>query len=148
MAAATMVRKRRTATGTGWCLLCLFTGLAGLTGCASSGDSATGRSALVADGPPTNCITTQQIRAMRVIDDRTIDFEMTGRRVFRNELPFRCSGLSFNTSIRHNSRTSQLCSFNAITPASLGSARSGPSCQLGQFQPMQRVPAPTTPPAP
>jgi hypothetical protein len=119
-----------------------------VTGCAGSDDSAANRTVWVADGPPTNCISVQQIRTMRIINDQTIDFEMTGGRVFRNELPMRCSGLSFNTRIRHNSRTSQLCSLNMVTLDSFGSGRSGPSCQLGRFQPMRRAPAPTTPPAP
>jgi hypothetical protein len=116
-----------------------------LAGCAQSNEG-TSQTVWVADGRPTNCITTNQIRSMRIIDDRTIDFELTGRRVYRNTLPFRCSGLSFNRSIRHNSRTSQLCSLNTITVNS-GVGWGGPSCQLGQFQPLKRVPVPEAPAA-
>jgi hypothetical protein len=119
-----------------------------LAGCSGSDDSAANRTVWVADGPPANCISVQQIRTIRVINDQTIDFEMTGGRVFRNELPLRCSGLNFNTRIRHNSRTSQLCSLNMVTIESFGSGRSGPSCQLGRFQPMRRAPAPVASPAP
>ncbi len=119
-----------------------------LAGCAASDDSAANRTVWVADGPPTNCISVQQIRTMRIINDQTINFEMTGGRVFRNDLPLRCSGLSFNARIRHNSRTSQLCSLNMVTVDSFGSGRSAPSCQLGRFQPMRRAPAPASTPAP
>ena len=119
-----------------------------LAGCAGSDENAANRSVWVADGTPTNCISTQQIRTMRIINDQTIDFELTGGRVFRNELPLRCSGLSFNSRIRHNSRTSQLCSLNTITLDSFGTGRGGQSCQLGRFQPIRRAPAPVTPPAP
>lgn len=123
-------------------------GMLALAGCSGSNESAANRTVWVADGPPTNCISVQQLRTTRVINDQTIDFEMTGGRVFRNELPLRCSGLSFNTRIRHNSRTSQLCSLNMVTIDSFGAGRSGSSCQLGRFQPMRRAPAPTAPPAP
>jgi hypothetical protein len=118
-----------------------------VAGC-SGGEPPTERTVWVADGPPTNCISTNQLRTIRVIDDRTIDFEMTGRRAFRNTLPFRCSGLMFNTSVRHNSRTSQLCSLNTITPRSPGGGWSGQSCQLGQFQPMRRETIPVAPATP
>jgi hypothetical protein len=151
MAAGAIVRGRILAARVSLRLLMMgstFAGMLALAGCAGSDEGAANRTVWVADGPPTNCISTQQIRTMRIINDQTIDFEMTGGRVFRNELPFRCSGLSFNTRIRHNSRTSQLCSLNTITMENFGSGRSGPSCQLGRFQPMRRAPAPIAPPAP
>jgi hypothetical protein len=123
----------------------LLAALVTLAACSSSGEEGTQRTVWVAEGPTTNCITKNQIRSMRVIDDRTIDFEMTGRRMFRNNLPFRCSGLGFGHSVRHNSRTSQLCSLNTITVRQPGGGWNGPSCQLGPFQPMVRAPVPATP---
>lgn len=119
-----------------------------LASCAQTPEGAANRTVWVPDGPPVNCITTNHIRSMRIVDDRTIDFEMTGRRVFRNELPFRCSGLGFNRSVRHNSRTSQLCSVNTITVSSAGGGWNGATCGLGQFQPLKRAPVPDAPPAP
>jgi hypothetical protein len=118
-----------------------------LAACAGSSEEPAPRTVWVAEGPPTSCITTNQIRSMRVVDDRTIDFEMTGRRVFRNDLPTRCPGLSFNTAVRHNSRTSQLCSLNTITPRAPGGGWNNPGCRLGQFQPLVRAPVPATAPA-
>lgn len=151
MAAATLLRITSAAAKAGPRLVMIgvaVAGMLGVAGCAGPDEGTANRSVWVADGPPTNCISTQQIRTTRVINDQTIDFEMTGGRVFRNELPLRCSGLSFNTRIRHNSRTSQLCSLNMVTIDSFGSGRSCASCQLGPFQPMRRAPAPTAPPAP
>jgi hypothetical protein len=119
-----------------------------LASCAQNDEGPANQTAWVTDGPPVSCITTSQIRSMRIINDQTIDFETTGRRVFRNTLPFHCAGLSFNRTIRHNSRTSQLCSLNTITVRSPGGDWSGPTCSLGQFQPMKRAPAPDASPTP
>lgn len=119
-----------------------------LAGCSQSTEGTANRSVWVADGPPVNCISTWQIRTIRVIDDRTIDFETTGRRAYRNNLPISCFGMSLNSGIRHNSRTSQLCSFNTFTVNSFGSAPRGAACRLGRFEPMKRASVPVAPPTP
>jgi hypothetical protein len=119
-----------------------------LAGCSQSSDGTANRSVWVADGPPVTCISTIQVRTIRVIDDQTVDFETSGRRIYRNNLPLRCSGLTFNRSISHNSRTSQVCSFNTFTVNSPGLGPRGPSCRLGPFQPMTRAPAPVATPDP
>lgn len=126
--------------------LSLFAPLLLLAACGGNEEPAQ-RTLWVPEGPPVSCIQTSQIRAMRVVDDRSIDFEMTGRRVFRNNLPMRCPGLGFNTAVRHNSRTSQLCNLHTITPRSPGGGWGGPGCQLGQFQPLVRAPVPPAAPA-
>lgn len=118
-----------------------------LAACTNSDDQAN-RNVWVQDGPAVNCISVHQIRSMRIINDSTIDFEVNRNRAFRNNLPFRCSGMSFGRPIQHNSRTSQLCSLNTITVINTGPGPNGPPCQLGQFQPMKRVPAPDAPVAP
>jgi hypothetical protein len=113
-----------------------------LAACAGSNDSARPQTIWVEDGPTVNCINVRQIRTFRVIDDQTIDFERNRSAAWRNRLPFRCSGLSFGQKIRLNNRTSQLCSFDSITPLSMMRGPNPPRCQLGQFQPLKRVPAP------
>ena len=118
-----------------------------LAACAGNNDSPANRTVWVADGPPVNCINRSQVRSFRVIDDRTIDFERNRNQAWRNNLPMRCSGLTFGQAIQVNSRTSQICSFDSITPRSMGSGPNAMRCQLGQFQPMKRVPVPETPPA-
>jgi len=118
-------------------------GLAFLAGCAGATEGEPrSRQGWVADGEPVNCISTAQIRSTHVLDDQTIHFVMSNRRMFRNELPFACSGLGFNRSFKHNSRTSQLCSSNSITVVQPGMRQgTGTSCPLGRFQPMKPVPA-------
>jgi hypothetical protein len=109
----------------------LLAALVTLAACSGSGQEGAQRTVWVPEGPTVNCITKNQIRSMRVIDDRTIDFEMTGRRMFRNNLPFRCSGLGFGQAVRHNSRTSQLCSLNTITVRQPGGGWNGPVLRTG-----------------
>lgn len=120
-----------------------LTMLATLAGCATDPNTVPRSQQLwTPQGDPVNCITTSQIRSTNVIDDRTIHFVMTGRdRMFRNELPFACSGLGFSRAFKHNSRTSQLCRVDTITVIQAG--RRGATCGLGQFQPMVPVPAAT-----
>lgn len=115
----------------------------GLAGCATDADHVPRSQQLwTPQGETVSCITTNQIRSTHVVDDRTINFVMTGRnRMFRNELPFACSGLSFNRAFKHNSRTGQLCSVDTITVIQNG--RRGATCGLGRFQPMVPVPAAT-----
>ena len=125
----------------------LIPAIAMLGGCANGNNDAANRTVWVADGPPVNCINRSQVRSFRVIDDRTIDFERNRNQAWRNNLPMRCSGLTFGQAIQVNSRTSQICSFDSITPRSMGSGPNAMRCQLGQFQPIKRVPAPETKPA-
>lgn len=112
-----------------------------LAGCA--GQEGRQQFVWVPDGAPVNCISTFQLRTYRPIDSRTIDFEMTGNRSYRNELPFSCPDLNFGTTIRHGSRSGQLCRGDSITVVRPGLR--GPGCQLGSFQPMRRVPVPPEP---
>jgi hypothetical protein len=94
------------------------------------------------DGPPVNCISLQSIRSTHVVDDRTINFVISNTRMFTNTLPRACAGLGMNRAFSHNSRTTQLCAVNSITVVRPGGNRNpGPSCGLGQFQPMEPVPA-------
>ncbi len=124
-------------------------GLAVLGGCAGSTEGEPrSQQGWVPDGEPVNCINTRQIRSTHVIDDRTIHFFMTNRRMYRNELPFACSGLGFQRAFKHNSRMSQLCSVNSITVVQPGMrSGTGVSCPLGRFQPMKPVPAAPAGPA-
>lgn len=117
-----------------------------LSACAGSGDTSR-RTVWVPDGTPVNCINANNIRSFRVIDDRTIEFHQNSRRMFRNELPNRCSGLAFGQTIRHNARGGQLCSLNSITVVTAGPGPNGPTCSLGRFQPMKPAPVPEAPAA-
>lgn len=89
-------------------------------------------------GEAVNCISLNRIRNTEVHDDRTIDFHMNGGQVYRNTLPHSCSGLGFEESFSYETSLSQLCSTDIITVfRSGGGGVNGPSCGLGQFQPVE-----------
>lgn len=94
----------------------------------------------VAVGEAVDCISTNRIRNSRVLDDRTIDFEMDGGVVYRNVLPFSCSGLGFEQRFSYRLSTPQLCSVDIITVLRTGGPglMPGPSCGLGKFQKMSK----------
>ena len=87
------------------------------------------------------CIQIRSIQSSRVRDDRTIDFYMSGRKVYRNSLPYKCSGLGFEESFAYSTSLSQLCSVDTITVLHSGSSgTNGPTCGLGKFQPITGAP--------
>ena len=88
-------------------------------------------------GKPESCIPLSQISETRVHGDRTIDFIMTGRRTYRNTLPYACPSLGFEEKFTYETSISQLCSTDTITVLYSSPALSrGATCGLGQFQPV------------
>ncbi|WP_404366237.1 hypothetical protein AB5I39_10475 [Sphingomonas sp. MMS24-J45] len=88
-------------------------------------------------GKPESCIQLRQIRETRVHGDRTIDFIMQGRKVYRNTLPNACPGLGFEERFTYETSLSQLCSVDIITVLySTPALQRGASCGLGAFQPV------------
>ncbi len=87
-------------------------------------------------GKPLSCIPITQIRETRVHGDRTIDFHMSGGKVYRNTLPYDCSSLGFEERFSYKTSLNQLCSTDIITVIRTPISVSGPSCGLGQFQPV------------
>jgi len=88
-------------------------------------------------GPPVDCVDIIRIRNTRVLDDRTIDFEMTDGKVLRNTLPHQCPSLGFEESFSYSTSLSRLCSVDTITVLQqAGGIHRGASCGLGQFQPV------------
>ncbi len=91
-------------------------------------------------GPDVNCVQLRGIRETRVVDDRTIDFIMTGKKWYRNTLPYRCSGLGFERAFSYKTSLSQLCSVDIITVVHQGGGiRRGASCGLGKFTPIEPI---------
>lgn len=97
---------------------------------------------LVAEGAPVDCIQPIRIRNSHVRDDKTIDFEMNGREIYRNTLPYSCPGLGFEERFAYKLSTSQLCSVDMITVlySTGGGLSQGASCGLGKFQKMVKKP--------
>ncbi|UAK25189.1 hypothetical protein [Sphingomonas nostoxanthinifaciens] len=88
-------------------------------------------------GAAVNCVPITSIRETRVRDDRTIDFVMNGRTVYRNTLPNSCPELGFEQAFAYETSLSQLCSVDLITVLHHGGPpMRGASCGLGTFQPV------------
>ena len=117
-------------------------GTALLLGCANGGPTphqAANQAALAEARPvgePVDCVQLISIDHTRVRDDRTIDFYMKGRDVYRNTLPHSCPGLGFEESFSYKTSLSRLCSVDIITVLHRDGIR-GASCGLGQFQPIE-----------
>jgi hypothetical protein len=113
-----------------------------LTGCQQSTESAPKPSKAPAArvvGEGISCIPIVQIRSSRVHDDRTIDFDLGGGKVYRNTLPHSCPGLGFEEAFTYETSLSQLCSTDIIYVLQRlgGSLQRGAGCGLGQFVPVE-----------
>ncbi|WP_336959897.1 hypothetical protein [Sphingobium aquiterrae] len=94
---------------------------------------------LVPSGKTIDCVQTIRIRQTDVRDDKTIDFRMVDGKVYRNTLPYACSGLGFEKSFIYKTSISQLCSVDTITVFRAGMGGTpGPTCGLGTFAEMQK----------
>jgi hypothetical protein len=95
-----------------------------------------------------SCISLHRIQSTKVLDDRTILFELSGNETLVNRLPQRCSGLGFEKRFGYKTSISQLCSHDiiwVITSGAGGGIDRGASCGLGKFEPYV-VPEEETPP--
>ncbi|MEY2882551.1 MAG: hypothetical protein RL490_275 [Pseudomonadota bacterium] len=88
-------------------------------------------------GEPVNCITIRNIRQTKVVDDQTIDFVMTGNKIYRNTLPISCPRLGFERAFMYQTSVAQLCNVDIITVLQQGGGNvRGASCGLGKFTPI------------
>lgn len=88
-------------------------------------------------GKAEDCIQLQGIRETRVRDDKTIDFYMRNRKVYRNTLAGTCPQLGFEERFTYRTSLSKLCSTDIITVLISPNFTRGASCGLGKFQPVQ-----------
>ncbi len=91
-------------------------------------------------GEPVNCIEPSRIRETRVRDDKTIDFYMQNRQVYRNTLPQSCPELGFEERFGYTTSINQLCSVDIIHVLHSSPPLRGASCGLGKFQPITGAP--------
>lgn len=88
-------------------------------------------------GPPVSCVLARSIRNTRVVDDRTIDFEMNNRKLYRNTLPANCPQLGFHRAFSYQLSNPQLCSVDIVTVIIPGAGMmEGARCGLGKFTPI------------
>lgn len=90
-------------------------------------------------GEVQNCVNRSRIRRTEVLNDYTILFHMRGRKkVFKNELPYRCFNLGFYKSFSYSLSTNLLCNVDIITVFNSGHGF-GPSCGLGNFEELEEI---------
>jgi hypothetical protein len=88
-------------------------------------------------GAPVSCLMLSEIRETAVRSDTIIDFRTNGKKWYRNTLPHACPSLGFEESFGYATSMSQLCNVDVITVLRSGAMTQGPSCGLGQFQPVE-----------
>jgi hypothetical protein len=86
-------------------------------------------------GEAVNCIQLSQVRQTHVRSDQVIDFEMSGKRMFRNTLDGACPSLGFEERFSYSVSNGELCSTDLITVLQSAGTR-GATCGLGKFQPV------------
>lgn len=75
------------------------------------------------------CLNLSTIKETKVIDDQTILFYMRGGKIYRNDLPYRCSGLSFEEGFSYSTSINKLCGNREIITV----LDRGTKCGLGGF---------------
>ena len=92
------------------------------------------------DREPVKCLTANRIRQTRVIDARTIVFDLGGGRLYRNQLSVNCPRLVQEKRFSYDLHTNRLCDTDFITVLEYWGSRlqEGPSCGLGLFYPITR----------
>ena len=110
-----------------------------LTGCATAPPVTQSPTHLVVSAPRATalrrtCVELSQVREARVVDDRTIDFYLSGREVLRNTLPVACPALGHEKTFTYSPSLDRLCPVDPITVVvSGGGPRRGATCALGNF---------------
>lgn len=75
-----------------------------------------------------DCITLSQVRRTKILDDHTILFYMSGKRVKRMTLAFGCPSLTFYESFSYTAYTNRLCArVDSIV------SRSGAHCPIADI---------------
>lgn len=92
-------------------------------------------------GEAVSCIDTNRIDSTNIVSNNVIDFKMRGGKVFRNTLPFSCSGLVLEDRFSYRTSISRLCSVDTIRVLHSygGGLEEGVGCGLGKFQPVEKT---------
>jgi hypothetical protein len=89
-------------------------------------------------GKPTNCLNTQGMSGPQIIDDHTILYRESGRRIWRNDLPDACPSLRPMTTIILRVYGSQTCRNDTFRTIDSGSRIPSGICRLGSFTPYDK----------
>lgn len=89
-------------------------------------------------GTPVDCVEKSRLDGPQIIDDKTLIYRESGRRIWRNDLIGQCRGLQPMDTLIVDIYGGQLCRndrFRALTP---GLTIPGPYCRLGKFTPYDK----------
>jgi hypothetical protein len=89
-------------------------------------------------GPSVDCVDHSRLEGPQVIDEKTLIYRESGRRIWRNDLIGECRGLRPMDTLIVDVFGSQLCRndhFRALTP---GTTIPGAYCRLGKFTPYDK----------
>ena len=89
-------------------------------------------------GKPVDCVDHSRLDGPQVIDNKTLIYRESGRRIWRNDLIGECPGLQPMDTLIVDIFGTQLCRndhFRALTP---GLRIPGPICRLGKFTPYDK----------
>ena len=89
-------------------------------------------------GTPVDCVEQSRLDGPQIIDEKTLVYHESGRRLWRNDLIGVCPGLQPRDTLIVDVFGSQLCRndrFRALTP---GLTIPGPYCRLGKFTPYDK----------
>ena len=96
------------------------------------------------DSAPQACVHLSRIKSTRVLDNKTILFNMNGGIKLVNRLPHTCNGLKFEKRFGYRTSLHQLCNVDTIFVVT--DHGSGAHCGLGMFEPYVE-PEVVTPPS-
>ena len=89
-------------------------------------------------GTPVDCVEKSRLDGPQVIDQKTLIYHESGRRIWRNDLIGTCPGLQPTDTLIIDIYGGQLCRndhFRALTP---GLTIPSPYCRLGKFTPYDK----------
>lgn len=91
-------------------------------------------------GEARTCVPINQLRRSIVRSDRVIDWEVSGRQMYRTVLAQSCPQLGFEQRFTYSTSLTQLCAQDIITVLQGPSIQPGASCGLAPFQPITPPP--------
>lgn len=119
-------------------LLAFFAAMLAAAPAASSKDELADALANRVAGKPVDCIDKSFVDGPQIINDRTIIYRQTGRRVWRNDLPDACRGMRPMDTIVIELWGNQMCENDHFLTVSPASRIPGAICRLGKFTPYDK----------
>ncbi len=84
-------------------------------------------------GKTVDCVGASFVDGPQIVDERTILYRESGRRIWRNDLPEACSGMRPLDTVVIEVWGSQLCRNDRFRAVSPGESIPGRFCRLGKF---------------